>query len=187
MCPTSAESSGATEDLWKLYFHDPADRDWTHASYRVVAQMSSAGELNGVHAHVGDRWGCGMFFLMREHVFPAWDDPANLQGGCMCLKIPKTAVADFWYGVCARLMGETLVRPALAALSGEVCGVSVSPKNFFCIVKLWLASPRLAESGVAAFDFPDFDGEMLYKPNNEQSQRFVAERMGGEAGARPRR
>eukprot|EP00873_Tetraselmis_striata_P026987 jgi/Tetstr1/447251/TSEL_034688.t1 len=165
-----------TEDLWKFYFHDPNDNNWLHESYRLVTQISSANELNGIHHSLKDVVHNGMFFLMREHVFPAWDDPCNISGGCVCLKIQKTMVEKFWHAVCANLLGETLVKEAYRDTECVVNGVSISPKNFFCIVKIWLSNDKLSRFGADCFEFSDFDGQTLYKPNDQESQKFATDR-----------
>jgi hypothetical protein len=116
-----------------------------------------------------------MFFLMREHIFPAWDDPCNISGGCVCLKIPKSIVETFWHAVCANLLGETLVKEAYRDTDCIVNGVSISPKNFFCIIKIWLSNDKLSKFGSECFEFSEFDRQTLYKPNDQESQKFAAD------------
>lgn len=165
-----------TEDIWKLYFHDPIDTNWLHESYKVVTQISTANDFNGVHTALKDIVHNGMFFLMREHIFPAWDDHSNISGGCICIKIPKSDVEPFWKGMCASLIGETIVKKEFIHLNCKVNGVSISPKNFFCIVKLWLSTNCFEKYAPHCFDLPDFDGQVIYKANHEESQRFAVER-----------
>lgn len=165
-----------TEDIWKLYFHDPVDTNWLHESYKVITQISTANEFNGVHDALKDVIHNGMFFLMREHIFPAWDDPCNIAGGCLCIKIAKSEVEPFWKGMCASLIGESIINEEFQYLKSTINGVSISPKNFFCIVKIWLPSNSLEKYAPQCFDLPDFDGQVIYKANNEESQRFAVER-----------
>lgn len=165
-----------TEDLWSFYFHDPNDKNWLHESYNLVAQISSANEMNGIHESLKDVLHNGMFFLMREHVFPAWDDPCNINGGCLCVKIQKNAAEGFWHGICASLMGETLLKEEFRGGDCVVNGASISPKNFFCIIKIWLSSTDLGGSGADCLNLPPFDGQTIFKPNDQESQRFAAEK-----------
>ena len=170
----SDENRLDTEDLWRFYFHDPNDKNWLHESYRLVAQISSANELNGIHESLKDVVHNGMFFLMREHVFPAWDDPCNINGGCLCIKIQKTIVEGFWHGVCASLLGETLLKEEHRGGECVINGASISPKNFFCIIKIWFSNADLAPLGADSLNLPAFEGQTIFKPNDEESQRFAA-------------
>lgn len=164
-----------TDDIWRFYFHDPNDKNWLHESYRLIAQFSSANEFNGIHGAVKDVVHNGMFFLMREHVFPAWDDPCNIHGGCLCIKVQKAAAEAFWRGICASLMGETLLREEFRAGECAVNGASISPKNFFCIVKIWLSNGDLERKGADCLNLPPFEGQTIFKANNQESQKFSAD------------
>ena len=140
------------DDTWSLYFHDPQDVDWRLTSYVKITDISSATEFWGVNAAVGSRIGNGMFFLMREHVFPCWDDKYNIQGGCLSIKVANDAVARTWRELCSEMLSEGMEAEcaALAAEHGasgaavEINGISVSPKYNFAIIKLWLSSARMA-------------------------------------------
>ncbi len=112
-----------------------------------------------------------MFFLMREHIFPSWDDPANINGGCMCLKIPKPQVETFWAELCASMLGETLIAEDYRCMDVCVNGASVSPKNFFCIVKIWFNNHNLQDA--KCLNMRNFGGATLYKSNNQETLRFA--------------
>lgn len=139
------------DDVWSFYFHDPDDRDWTLDSYRKIATVSSAEEFWGVHKLTIENAHKAMFFVMREHVFPCWDDPMNIDGGCFSLMVAKEAVAAVWGALCAKMLTERLT--ADPAKSDVVTGLSVSPKIDFCIVKIWLKNGDLTRS--ADFDLPN--------------------------------
>jgi Eukaryotic initiation factor 4E len=157
-------------DTWTVYFHEPSDPDWTMGSYVRLDQISSIEAFWKVHEGVRPFLNRGMFFLMREHVFPCWDDPSNIKGGCISLKIPKEDVEAFWEKVGTRLLGETLVVPPgdceEADAWSAVNGVSISPKRFFCICKLWLKETVLTD--LRHFRIPEmFHGGAMYRSNME--------------------
>lgn len=160
-----------TEDIWKLYFHDPNDKNWAYDSYKLIGQISSANEFNGIHDEVKDIIHNGMFFIMREHIFPSWDDPENIRGGCLCIKIQKQAVSEFWKDLCSSLLGETIVHPNFRHIESTVNGASISPKNFFCIIKIWFNNDLLCKVP-GSLILPQFDGQTIYKANDEESQKF---------------
>jgi hypothetical protein len=165
------------QDTWTLYFHEPSNADWTMASYVRLEQLSSVEGFWQVHEGVRPYLSRGMFFLMREHVFPCWDDPSNIDGGCISIKVLKEDLETFWEEAVSGLLGERLVRyaPGGSASNGAseawsaVNGISTSPKRFFCICKIWLAegSPVDKES----FRLPPrYHGEPLYRSNAENIQ-----------------
>ena len=158
------EDAGMLNDVWNVYFHDPANADWTYASYVRVGSVSSVAEFWELQALLGGRYRAGMFFVMREHVFPCWDDAHNIEGGCLSIKVLKENMDAFWETLCVRLLGETLVRDR--GRWACVNGVSTSPKRSFCIVKIWLRDNSTVDP--AAFGIPPrAHGDVLYKSNRE--------------------
>lgn len=140
----SSTSSDGLASRWTLYFHDPDDGDWTRGSYTAVATMSRASEFWGVNGMLAGAMGKGMWFVMREGVFPLWDDESNVDGGCMSYVVGKRDVEEVWTRVCELLMCECLM--ANGSDKDEINGASVSPKNDFCIVKIWLRTKRHGSS-----------------------------------------
>ena len=152
-------------DLWALYFHDPLNSDWNLSSYIRIEDISTVQGFWKAHDLLKSNVHLGMFFLMREYVFPCWDDPNNKDGGCISIKVLKNESLVFWEKMCIALLGETLLKePSRAKLWSSVNGISTSPKKHFCIVKIWLKEAI----DLAMFNFPPgFYGEILYKANAE--------------------
>ena len=69
-------------DVWNVYFHDPLDVDWTIPSYIRLSSISSVEQywenMNCMKSQVHK----GIFFIMREYVFPCWDDINNINQCC---------------------------------------------------------------------------------------------------------
>ena len=97
-------------DLWSLYFHDPSDTDWNMKSYKRLANISSVEEFWQHHDCYIEKVHQGMFFIMREHIFPCWDDPNNINGGCLSIKVLKENMKVFWEDICIKMMGESLAK-----------------------------------------------------------------------------
>lgn len=135
------------ESSWTLYFHDPDDRDWNFDSYTRVCTIFRASEFWGVHHRLAENnaLGKGMWFIMRDDVFPCWDDKANIDGGCVSFMVGKADVSRVWQEFC-----ETMLCECMRADGGEdyleINGLSVSPKNDFCIIKVWLRSDSLSST-----------------------------------------
>lgn len=117
------------EDMWSLYHHHTADKDWNFDSYHLLTCMSSAEEFWAVQKELASYLAGGMFFLMREHVFPCWDDPNNISGGCISVKVPMTDITQYWQHLASSVLSERL--------GPNVTGISCSPRHSFCIFKVW--------------------------------------------------
>ena len=121
-------------DVWCLYFHDPDDSRWTLDSYHKLAQVSTVEDFATIAATMNEMWDKGMFFLMREHIQPMWEDSHNKQGGCFSMKVMKNHVNKLWFHTCAQALGETMMKDI--SNWANVTGVSISPKKNFCIVRV---------------------------------------------------
>lgn len=151
-------------DIWNLYFHDPYNTDWGFQSYKRICTISSVEMFWTVHKLLEGHLHSAMFFLMREHVFPCWDDPHNITGGCLSLKVLKQDLKQFWEHISTRLVGECLMKDV--NLFENVNGISTSPKKHFCIIKIWLKSNDFIDRNL--FDLPgDYQGEFIFKSNRE--------------------
>ncbi len=151
-------------DIWNVYFHDPFDIDWTDKSYIRLATVSSVEEFWENMTCMKPQVHKGIFFIMREYVFPCWDDPNNITGGCLSIKILKDHLADFWEDLCIKLLGETLLKEEKREYWNLVNGISTSPKKHFCIIKIWLKDDTLASKDY--FNIPNkYYGDILYRSN----------------------
>lgn len=169
--PKDAAGEVYLDDTWSMWFHDPNDPDWTNASYVQIAAISSANNFWAVQSLLSDKVQNGMFFLMREHVFPCWDDPYNSHGGCLSIKVPSQDATRFWEDLCTSMLSENLVRVAEGdATPGAdeqpkphefVNGLSITPKGTFCVFKLWIGEAAPKDPG--RYAVPPFTGQVLYK------------------------
>lgn len=124
-------------DCWALYFHDPVNESWDSKSYKLLHTISTAQDWIKADKAFNDLWQEGMFFLMREHIEPMWEDPHNAQGGCLSFKVNKPEAREYWFQLGCKTIGEVLKKTMED--SQNVCGVSISPKRSFCILRVWLA------------------------------------------------
>jgi hypothetical protein len=128
-------------DIWTVYFHNPQDHDWTYDSYVRLGNISTAEEVLAYIDIMREDVQNGMFFVMREHVFPCWDDPLNIGGTTVSMKILKDGVTQDWEDIMCSVLGETFLKDA--SLANSVNGISISPKRSFCIIKIWMRQPGL--------------------------------------------
>lgn len=153
-------------DIWTYYYHDPYNTDWTHKSYLKLVDVSDIDGFWSTHNAISELINEGMFFIMREYVFPCWDDENNINGGCFTIKILKQKSVDFWEEISIKLLGESILKSAKSEFWNNVNGISISPKKSFCIVKIWMKNNEILDSNM--FELPNnIYGDILYKSNKE--------------------
>lgn len=153
-------------DLWTLYFHHPYNDEWERSSYTKITTISTIKEYNILYTLINEHIHQGMFFLMREHIFPKWNDNENKNGGFLSIKILKNKMRDFCNELFINLINENLLITDNNDVNTWtiINGISVSPKKHFCIVKIWLKTNEYTNPKF--FNIPkEYHGEIIYKDN----------------------
>lgn len=151
-------------DVWAFYFHDPYDDNWEKDGYTNICTLSNIKEFWTMYNLVSPNLHKGMFFLMREHIFPTWNDEENKNGGFLSIKILKERAAKFCEELMANLVNESLLIEDRREKWNLVNGISISPKRHFCIIKIWLKNTDIQD--VDCFNIPDgYYGSVIYKRN----------------------
>jgi hypothetical protein len=154
-------------DVWNLYFHDPYDLNWNNSSYIRLTSISSVDDFWQHHNCLKNNLQKGMFFIMRDGIFPSWDASPNINGGCLSIKILKENLADFWEDMIIKLLGETLVKEQNRNnFWSSVNGLSTSPKKHFCIIKIWLKDKNIIAKDCFNI-MPKYHGDVIFKSNME--------------------
>lgn len=158
------EEAHDLNDIWSLYFHDPQDNNWNYDSYIKLCDISTVEEFVEVNNLTKNKVYAGMFFLMREYVFPCWDDENNIKGGCLSLKVPNEEIAEVWTALAHRVLGENVLKDGQQENWNHVNGISISPKKYYCIIKIWMKDVNINDR--LHFRLPyQVKGEVLFKTN----------------------
>ena len=69
---------------WTLWYHSLKNKNWDNNSYVKVIEIKSLLDYKLLEDvmrinHLQN----GMFFLMRDGIFPNWEDPDNSEGCCI--------------------------------------------------------------------------------------------------------
>lgn len=153
------------DDIWTYYFHDPADtRDWSNESYRVLGSVSDIATFWRVQISLRPFLQAGMFFLFRDPVFPKWDHAMNIDGGCVSFKVVRTDIIPFLEGILIDVLRGDGLSPSDSD-GDTINGVSISPKNGFVVVKIWM---RDESCKTRRLRLPvGYKGEVLWRSNRE--------------------
>ncbi len=154
------------DECWTLYFHDPDNSDWGENSYKSINTISTIEDWIDTDIAFTDLWTKGMFFLMREHIQPRWEDPENRKGGCFSFKVNKPDVQIFWFTMCSRFLGNTLGKNE--DVNTKICGVSISPKRNYCIMRIWIGSHEFNKIDNYNINIPEYT-QVMYKEHEENT------------------
>jgi hypothetical protein len=165
------------DDNWSIYFHDPDDSEWTLASYKNIGTISTIQDWIDIDRAFNDMWTKGMFFVMREHIQPLWEDPKNKGGGCFSFKVNKPDVATFWFTLGSLLLGNTLGKDVENVCDDElhnsICGISMSPKRSYCILRVWIGNVKYSKPAMFNIEAPSYT-HILFK-THEDNNDFSSE------------
>ena len=120
---------------WVLWFHSLKNPNWDNKSYIKVIEIKTLLDyklLDDVLRinHLQN----GMFFLMKNDIFPTWEDPKNRLGGCISFKYDNNILKE-WLKTLLLCVTNNLFKKKNI---DEINGLSIAPKKEFNIVKIWI-------------------------------------------------
>tara|TARA_B100000427_G_C15139923_1_gene433961 strand:- start:57 stop:533 length:477 start_codon:yes stop_codon:yes gene_type:complete len=121
---------------WNVWYHSINDNRWSNDSYTNVFNISNLYDFKAFKSVINDKilHKC-MFFLMKDNIFPTWEDENNKNGCCVSYKISnKTLYRDFYNILLNILIGNIMKNKDNENI---VNGISISPKKEFNIIKIW--------------------------------------------------
>jgi len=122
---------------WCLWYHSIKDTNWNKNSYKNIYTIRNLYDLKAINdiiqtIHLQN----SMFFIMREDIFPTWEDPDNREGCCISYKIPNAFLKEQFNMILNNTLSEDILIDN--ANTEYLNGLSIIPKKEFNIVKLWL-------------------------------------------------
>ena len=127
------------DNQWKLWYHSIKDNNWTKSSYNELYTVQNLFDYYFITNHFKqNHYQNGMFFLMKENVFPNWEDPSNREGGCLSFKVRSCNILNEWNELLLRCITNNILNHGNESING----ISISPKKEFNIVKIWFANNK---------------------------------------------
>ena len=135
----SEEISQTLNDTWTLWYHLTSDNNWNVDSYKKIITIRTLEETTYLANELSELYitNC-MFFIMKNDIFPVWEDQSNKNGGCFSFKIQNRQVYEIWNSLIYLIMGNTLFDDINHMKL--VNGITISPKKYFCIIKVWMST-----------------------------------------------
>ena len=130
------------ESKWFMWYHSINDTKWTKETYKKIINITNLLDYhflkkNFEQQHLQN----GMFFIMRDDIFPTWEDPENRLGGCISFKINSNDILESWSKLFLHLISENIMNDE--KLFDEINGISIAPKKEFNIIKIWLRNDKI--------------------------------------------
>jgi len=118
------------ENKWTLWLHKKDNRNWGRDSFHKIYDITTVQNFWQVYNNV--IFDTELLFLMKNDIFPLWEDPQNASGGTWSMKIPRQSANEIWTNICLLLIGETM-----SLDMDHINGISIRPKFSNSIIKLW--------------------------------------------------
>ena len=122
------------DSKWTVWYHELNDKNWSKKSYKkkYIFNDLKSFILNYEKSRLINN---GFLFIMRNDIFPCWEDPTNINGGCWTFKIDRRKLVETWYFLTMTLIGNTICNTPEDCK--DINGLSVTIKEFNCIIKIW--------------------------------------------------
>ena len=125
-----------TEVNWDLWYHSITDNNWGKSSYKKLSSLSNLFDYKYFEEIFRqDHFQNGMFFYMKENIFPNWEDPDNRNGSCLSFKVFSKDIMKEWNTLLLKCATGTI----LSEFNENINGISISPKKEFNIIKIWFS------------------------------------------------
>ena len=119
---------------WVLWYHSINDTNWGKGSYQNIFAINNLYDYQYIlDTFKQDHYQNGMFFCMKEDIFPNWEDPNNRMGGCLSFKVYSKNIVNEWNILLLKCITGSIMKNK----NNTINGISISPKKEFNIVKIW--------------------------------------------------
>ena len=126
---------------YRLWFHNLDTNDWSFKSYQEIYKINNICDFWKVYNnHYSLK--SGMFFLMKSNIKPLYEAKENKNGGNWSMKIYDNNYNNIfkcWLDLSMDLIGNILDEKNI------VNGISISYKNKFYIIKIWINDSNLSD------------------------------------------
>jgi hypothetical protein len=125
-----------TNNNWSLWYHSINDNSWGNSSYKTMIDINNFFDYQFiVNNFKQNHYQNGMFFCMKDGIFPTWEDPNNRLGGCLSFKVYSKNIVDEWNTLLLKCITGNIMKNK----NNVINGISISPKKEFNIVKIWFS------------------------------------------------
>ena len=133
------EKNYKIKNNWSLWYHSIKDNNWDKKSYKKLLIFRNFFDYRLiVDSFEQNYYQNGMFFVMKDDIFPNWEDPKNRLGGCLSFKISSDNIIDSWNYLLLNILNSSFLKENNEMING----ISIAPKKEFNIIKIWLKEKK---------------------------------------------
>ena len=148
--------------IWSVWYHKQDEQNWDKDSYIHVADIETIVDFvrfKNSFMYL-PQFLNGYYFFMKNGISPMWEDDKNRDGGCINIKVAKDLVDKSVWDILSYAIIDQLV----IADKDSINGISVVPKKYNAIVKIWnndktLRNVRVINSAINFYK----DDEIYYR------------------------
>jgi hypothetical protein len=121
------------KNAWSFWYHEIKTEDWSKESYVFIHKVKTLEEVWGVlklitPQHLKN----GMYFIMKNDIFPEWSSDENKHGGYWSVKLQEVNMEQFHRWIIYMITENLYIHN-----KGTIQGLSYSPKFNHGILKIW--------------------------------------------------
>ena len=154
---------------WCLWYHSIKCDDWSNESYKPLLEVKNMFDLKLMMDQLqNENFHNSSLFLMKQGIFPTWEDKHNSQGSCISLKIQNKHNQSQWNLIVKLLILDNLFYNP--EKNKWVNGISISPKKEFNILKIWFQKDVRDLKFINKYEPYLLNRNYIYKKNKPISQ-----------------
>ena len=158
------------ESGYVLWYHSVVEKSWDKESYINLCEdlpgkvIKNVFQLWSIFSVLNYNFTAGIFFIMKEGIFPMLEDPGNANGGFWSFKVPKRNSNDVWKKLTAGLVGNSLTVDYNNMSS--ITGISFSPKISNCVMKIWNNTSNITDNNMFTKEIDYLDSSSIRYTKN---------------------
>jgi len=134
------------KNKWSIYYHRMDEMSWDRNSYikifefdTIVNYFKFKNSMNNLPSIYN-----GYYFFMKDNILPIWEDTNNTKGGSWNIKISKNDLQNVLNDILLHLLSNEL----LQHYNDTITGISVVPKKYNCIIKIWNNNNKICSNNL---------------------------------------
>ena len=165
-----AQKEHKFSNSWTLWFHKVDVSDWSNESYiKVMEGIDNIEKFILMNKNL-NQITSGMFFLMKDGIFPTYENEDNIDGGYWSFRVGKNEANTVWFDLIAAMVGNSLTKKV--SDMSTINGISISPKIKNCIFKVWNSDKTVNNSDIFSENIENIiPSEAQYRNHVENIKR----------------
>lgn len=120
-------------DEWYLWYHSSKNSSWKNESYKKIYKLENLYDIKFINSLDYDYLKVGMYFIMKNQIFPTWEHPDNRMGATISYKVYDAIALEKWNYIMNGIITNTIY-----ISNNTINGASIVPKKKYYIIKIWV-------------------------------------------------